>query len=119
MYRRTWRCPTWPRIVSSGCLRAGAPRFRATISTIQADASPRRPLPWWSTRYATGDSEQTYGVSERAESGTVIPALLVRLGLAPGSSITAHESQLPFKASWMPAAEEHRHALGRQASEKA
>jgi hypothetical protein len=35
-----------------------APRIRATTSTIQADASPRPPLPCWSTRCAIGLSEQ-------------------------------------------------------------
>ena len=46
--------PHLAKVVSSECLRTGAPRFRATTSTTRADASPRRPLPCSSMRCATG-----------------------------------------------------------------
>src|SRR5712691_7519692 len=54
MCRRTWRSLIWTRVFSSGCSRTGALRIRATTSTTRAGASPRRRLPCWSMRCATG-----------------------------------------------------------------
>src|SRR6266581_4722592 len=54
MCRRTWRSLIWTEAISRGCSRTGALRIRATTSTTRAAASPRRHLPCWSMRCATG-----------------------------------------------------------------
>jgi hypothetical protein len=56
MCRKAWCKPISPRGVLGACLRTGAFLAPDTTSSIQADASPRRRLLWWSTRCGTGAS---------------------------------------------------------------
>src|SRR5579862_8775344 len=58
MCRRTWCSPISPRVASIGCSKTGLRRFRDTTSTTRAGASPRRHLPCWSMRFATGAPER-------------------------------------------------------------
>ena len=57
-----------PRAVLSECSRTGACLIRATTCSIQADASPRRRLPWWSMRCVIGYRTRRSGAANRPTS---------------------------------------------------
>ena len=56
----------WLKDGSSECSRIGSRIFQDITSITRTDTSPRRPLPCWSTRYATRVS------AARSASGEIL-----------------------------------------------